>query len=1667
MRPIKSKGGYENGEHYLDVQFRLLREDMVAPLRGGICEVIDEVPRSNRKYGLKVYYGVQVIYPLCTKNGMIHRICFDTETTKGVPWKQSRRLIFGSLLCFSKDQFRTMIFATVADRDPDQLAMGLLDVRFVGGLGIQNYFRNREVMQMVESSAYFEAYKHVLEGMKECDPESIPMQQYIVHCNAEVESPSYLRRRYNPTFNLSEALSTQMGIAAAVDILDDESWPSYQETELNESQLRALKHALTKEFVVIQGPPGTGKTHVGLRIAHALLENKEFWNRNQRSPMLVVCYTNHALDQFLAGLIQFGHENIIRVGGRANEEMKEYSLFNALIAHKENEQVDVFKYIRRAKAASLQEREIRMIRIQRFTEIMIDAYRKLITGTFVRFSSLQYYMTEEHAMYLGPYDQMCRLLKMSIFDIFLELYPVSLQDLANVQLVKYKGNELDQGTISNQNIKKIATVDIDGEGETLVDRWVADAKEYEVVEDKSLKNQNEEMKKEKILERNDGFQYVLPKPIQKWNKIKKCMREYGIMSKEQVATVHNPWDLPLPDRWRLYRYWINVQFVASENMYLAEARQYENVCEQIREIQQQEDEIAMKRADVIAMTTTCAALYRNILEKIQPKVVIIEEAAEVLEAHVLTSLSKGIEHLILIGDHKQLKPNPEVFDLATKYNLELSLFQRMVNNGMECHTLEIQHRMRPEISKLLRHIYPNLQDHHSVMNYPNIMGVSRNIMFINHHEKEISSEHTKSKSNIHEAQFIKGLCMYFLQQGYKPSQITVLTGYTGQLLQLKNIMPKSDFEGVRITAVDNYQGEENDIILLSLVRSNSDGSIGFLRTENRICVALSRAKHGLFVIGNFDMLEEKSSMWKKIVSDIKQMGCFGKSVQLHCQNHPSVTFSAKTGGDFSQAPEGGCTKPCEFRLDCGHVCEKACHPKDPEHLEYECRKTCNKFTCDTEHRCNKQCHLGRICGPCITKVERLIQACKHIQIMPCHQNPEEFDCKYNVDKLLPCSHTQTVACFKPPEDVTCATRCGAEYPCGHKCMKKCHYLSDCGKCEEKVKKRMPNCDHLQSVPCYKNPEDFSCLEKCCRVLTCKHACTKRCGELCDPLECTVSIRKVMPGCGHRLMIDCNRQHIPCLRKCDRLLWCGHKCNRSCGEDCNLSKCNVEIEKEMPTCGHKQTLACSQDVNEYSCNMMCERMLSCGHPCKVSCGTDCTENVCIEGIEKILPCGHHQVVRCYEEVTTAVCSTDCNTELDCGHVCIGTCSECKQGCLHKPCVAKCRRVLLCSHLCEDPCIKECSPCPKQCENRCSHAKCTRTCSEQCIPCVKECIWQCKHRRCTRRCSEICDREPCNEPCMKLLKCQHLCVGVCGEVCPEVCRICDKETLPGKESDRFIVLEDCNHIFEVNEFDAYMKTGIANELKECPKCKTVIRKSLRYGNILKNVMAHIKEIQRPKSETENTIARIYYICRDINRTIDEIRISSRFSKFRNEKVSPLLKISNSLSKFSENFNQESFDGLARTPRNFVTEIAVMLSTTSLTQVAAEKLLRQLILLNDLWELKKGIINVSSFSQNDIASILDSRQMIDLTSVISSHYISDQDLNEVYLGIQRMQLVVDVKITIKFLKETRINQRSLHIVEKYSDDIEEGKKMGKILIDMIMHEIKTLGIRYYIPLVSLQHI
>lgn len=98
-----------------------------------------------------------------------------------------------------------------------------------------------------------------------------------------------------------------------LDVKDTLKWPSAEALGLNESQLNAFKSSLTRKFSVVQGPPGCGKSFIGLEIVKTLLLNTD-------AQILIVCYTNHALDQFLAGILKCT-EDIVRIGNQSKNEL--------------------------------------------------------------------------------------------------------------------------------------------------------------------------------------------------------------------------------------------------------------------------------------------------------------------------------------------------------------------------------------------------------------------------------------------------------------------------------------------------------------------------------------------------------------------------------------------------------------------------------------------------------------------------------------------------------------------------------------------------------------------------------------------------------------------------------------------------------------------------------------------------------------------------------------------------------------------------------------------------------------------------------------------------------------------------------------------------------------------------------------------------------------------------------------------------------------------------------------------------------------------------------------------------------------------------------------------------------------------------------------------------
>jgi hypothetical protein len=555
----------------------------------------------------------------------------------------------------------------------------------------------------------------------------------------------------------------------------------------------------------------------------------------------------------------------------------------------------------------------------------------------------------------------------------------------------------------------------------------------------------------------------------------------------------------------------------------------------------------LQGADVIGLTTSGLAGRMSLLKHVPCKVLICEEAGEILEPHMISALLPTVEHCIQIGDHEQLRPSVSNFnelslesERGKLHQLDKSQFERLSMGEVgrplvPVAQLNVQRRMRPQISTLIREtIYDKLIDHGSTSNLPDVVGMRRNVFWLDHQNledaKPMDIQHSKSKTNSWEVSMVRELVRHIVRQGtYKSSDIAVLTPYTGQLQKLRTAM-RNDFEVVlserdqealendgfevdgtnpqdqrvaaalehgskpleikqlsellRVATVDNFQGEEAKVVIVSLVRSNKKQNVGFLKTSNRINVLLSRAKHGMYLIGNAETYTSVD-MWHKVIEMLRTADSVGQWLSLCCPRHPERIMDVREPGDFEKfSPEGGCREACEDRLDCGHKCKARCH-SEAMHTAFQCEEPCLRHHHPCEHPCQKDT-CGEPCGKCKIKIDDVKLPCGHIHNgVECHLTLDRasIPCHVQVSKQVPgCMHDVSVKCS---QDVTkigfwCTTSCKAPLPCGHPCP------GSCGRCNRKAADGNPIVRHQ------------TCSEKCGRKMgTCNHVCDRLCHDGTD------------------------------------------------------------------------------------------------------------------------------------------------------------------------------------------------------------------------------------------------------------------------------------------------------------------------------------------------------------------------------------------------------------------------------------------------------------------------------------------------------------------------------------------------------------------------------------------
>ena len=715
-----------------------------------------------------------------------------------------------------------------------------------------------------------------------------------------------------------------------------------------------------------------------------------------------------------------------------------------------------------------------------------------------------------------------------------------------------------------------------------------------------------------------------------------------------------------------------------------------------------EDLMVLEKADVVGMTTTGASKNRRLLSMLRSKIVIVEEAAQVLESHVICALPPSCQQIIMIGDHQQLRPSTTNYFLTRETGLDISLFERLIRGGMPFVTLDEQHRMSPEISCIMQQVfYENLRNHPSVLKHPKVRGIKTRLGLVSHPFREDSLNESKSKVNTFEANFLLHLARYFVECGNQPNKITILTTYIGQMMLIHKVrtalsvdsvlviqIPSifqlqrenfKDLSQVFITVVDNYQGEENDIVLLSLVRSNEEGAIGFLSVLGRICVSLSRARNGLFGVGNFKDLSQKSKIWKQVSTFTSQQ------LELSCDYHLKST-NVSTVEHFESLINRGCSESCGDVLSCGHTCQRPCHVVDrrSHSNEYKCQERCSKL-CGEGHPCQKAC--WERCYPCEYEMaECQVLDCGHPGSKLCPSVKAPKMCKVMIKVSLECGHVVDQECCKSGPTECVGNRCNFKLKCGHPCDLSCHY---------------PGVNHNRKC-------EFACSSKKtgCRA---NHACDKKCSEPCE--KCTVILTLTLPKCGHQKQVECweDPDKVFCKEQCPLTLKCGHPCQGKCGEDC--LPCHVEVEKKMSCDLHSKKVPCSSEP--LICDLDCDAVLPCGHQCPLGCGQKCDPEKC----QVMVPgnsatCGHSSMVFCGSKMAKN-CQEICGKKLPCNHVCQHKCTDCIEGLVHGSCGQKCEKQLICGHFCQDICGSICSPCKSKCSVQlCNHKKCRSKCEDVC-------------------------------------------------------------------------------------------------------------------------------------------------------------------------------------------------------------------------------------------------------------------------------------------------------------------------------------------------------------------
>ena len=286
------------------------------------------------------------------------------------------------------------------------------------------------------------------------------------------------------------------------------------------------------------------------------------------------------------------------------------------------------------------------------------------------------------------------------------------------------------------------------------------------------------------------------------------------------------------------------------------------------------------------ISCTLAGSASRVLEGMKFATLFIDEAAQALEAACWIAIRKA-NRVIFAGDHCQLPPTVKCLE-AIKGGLARTLMERIVNSNPQVVTLlKVQYRMNDDIMRFSSDwFYGGEVESAPEVRYRSILDLDTPMTWIDTATLDIEAHEelvgeTYGRINRAEARLtIDTLQHYFERLGRQRVlderlDVGIISPYRAQVQLLRRMLRKSAYfkplrHLITVNTVDGFQGQERDLIVISMVRQNEEGQIGFLRDLRRMNVAITRARMKLFIMGDSTTMT-RHPFYRKLYNYIKSL----------------------------------------------------------------------------------------------------------------------------------------------------------------------------------------------------------------------------------------------------------------------------------------------------------------------------------------------------------------------------------------------------------------------------------------------------------------------------------------------------------------------------------------------------------------------------------------------------------------------------------------------------------------------------------------------------------------------------------------------------------------------------------------------------------------------------